>query len=112
MEPSRRVDILVLLQLFELYPVVVFPKSVLLFINLEEDLVAYSYDNNYCNAMMFRNGQDDTDGTAPPVPCFTDDYRWGKLAERVDVDDDPLLYYVVDGEYVPYMKFGEFYDGD
>ena len=34
-------------------------------------LMTYSYDSNGCNAIMFRNGQDSTMGTADPLPFFT-----------------------------------------
>lgn len=52
----------------------------------EEDspLIAYSLDANACNAMMYRNGEDDRDGTAPPLPHYTSDESWDDLREVVD----------------------------
>lgn len=35
------------------------------------DLMVYSYDENACNAMMYRNGVDERDGVAQPLPHYS-----------------------------------------
>lgn len=55
-------------------------------------LIQYTYDANACNAMMYRNGKDDSDGTAPPLPHYTSDESWDDLrevAEKVMGDAPP-----------------------
>lgn len=42
--------------------------DVYLFWEPGSDLVSYSWDANACNAMLFRNGYDRSEGTAKPVP--------------------------------------------
>lgn len=48
-----------------------------------EEWMAYSWDQNACNAMMFRNGKDDKAGTAPPLPGYVFDISaaWNVVAE-------------------------------
>ena len=45
--------------------------------------VVYSYDNNACNAMMYRNGKDISGGTAPPLPFWSSEFggAWEVIAE-------------------------------
>lgn len=47
-----------------------YKADVLLFFAVGHPHVVYSYDDNSCNAMMYRNGVDDTDGTAPSLPSY------------------------------------------
>ena len=35
------------------------------------DLMVYSYDENACNAMMYRNGVDESAGVAAPLPYYS-----------------------------------------
>jgi hypothetical protein len=50
-----------------------YPLEVTLFYWPNDPLITYSYDANACNAMMYRNGKDDTAGTAPPLPRYSGD---------------------------------------
>ena len=43
------------------------------FFDRQSGLMVYSYDTNGCNALMFRNGESDSDGTADPLPYWSDD---------------------------------------
>jgi hypothetical protein len=62
-------------------------REVTLFFRPGNPLVEYSYDEHSCNAMMFRNGVDPSDGTARPLPLYSEemDDAWSLrhwLAER------------------------------
>ena len=48
-------------------------REVLCFYRPGSPEMAYSYDDNACNAMMFRNGVDDSAGYALPLPRYHDD---------------------------------------
>ena len=50
-----------------------YPHEVTLFFRPGNPLVEYSYDENACNAMMHRNGKDDSDGTASPLPFYSEE---------------------------------------
>src|SRR5713226_5622656 len=46
--------------------------EVLCFYRPLSPLMVYSLDADACNAMMFRNGVDESDGFAPPLPFYSD----------------------------------------
>ena len=48
-------------------------REVTLFFAPGHTLVTYSCDFRSDNAMMYRNGEDDRDGIAPPLPVFSED---------------------------------------
>lgn len=48
-------------------------REVTLFYWPNDPLIAYSWDENACNAMMYRNGKDDSNGTAPSLPFYDSD---------------------------------------
>lgn len=48
-----------------------YPYDVYLFRDPISGNLLYSLDENACNAMMYRNGVDATDGTLPPLPHFS-----------------------------------------
>ena len=50
--------------------------EVLLFFAPGRRFVEYSFDLNSCNWMMYRNGVDDKNGTAEPLPQYDDDLNW------------------------------------
>lgn len=47
-----------------------------LFFAPESVWVIYSYDENGCNALMFRNGNDASDGYARPLPAYSEDIEY------------------------------------
>jgi hypothetical protein len=48
-----------------------YPLEVVLFFWPGEPLVGYSYDKNACNACIWRNGVNEKDGVAPPLPRYS-----------------------------------------
>lgn len=50
-----------------------YPAEVTLFCYPNSDLIEYSCDPRSNNAIMFRNGRDDSDGSAAPLPNYSDD---------------------------------------
>lgn len=67
-----------------------YPVEVALFFRPGNPLVEYSLDERSCNARMFRNGVDEKDGTAPPLPFYSEEieHAWEvmeKLRESGDV---------------------------
>lgn len=50
-----------------------YPLEVMCFYREGSPLIVWSFDAASCNAMMFRNGVDASDGTAEPLPQFSDD---------------------------------------
>ena len=50
-----------------------YPVEVLCFYEEWSRNISYTYDERSCNAMLYRNGVDDSNGTAPPLPQFSED---------------------------------------
>jgi hypothetical protein len=74
-------------------------REVLLFFSPGETLVSYSADANACNAMMYCNGRDASDGTAPPLPAFSTDMAaaW-RVVEKLATDG---FYCRIDSPFEP-----------
>lgn len=90
---SREIDSLVATEIMGLTKKTIqpdwYPHPVDLFFHPDGGFVVYSYDENACNAMMHRNGKDDSDGTAPPLPSFSTDVEYlGELLLSMDVDPE------------------------
>ena len=71
---DRQIDCLVMEKVFG-YRVVEkkldwYRVPVFFFYASNSDVPEYTYDSNACNAMIYRNGRDDSDGTVPPLPFF------------------------------------------
>lgn len=69
---------------------------VLCFYRKGSPLIKYSYDENGCNAMMFRNGVDDSAGTAPPLPQYSENIEdaW-EVVEKFHADDKQFVLWAV-----------------
>lgn len=48
-----------------------YPLKVIGFYEEDNPLMIYSWDKGSCNAMMFRNGENDKDGIAQPLPRYS-----------------------------------------
>lgn len=86
---NRQIDVLVAEKVLGMRLVRVKPDwyrgvEVLLFFH-GLDWIEYSYDDNYCNATMYRNGRDATDGYASPLPSYSDDMgeAWSNIVPAV-----------------------------
>lgn len=47
-----------------------YPYEVTFFMEPDSGLVQWTYDDNACNFMAYRNGRDESDGIAKPLPLF------------------------------------------
>ena len=61
-------------------------REVWLFTRPGSTRVDYSWDASSCNACMYRNGVDDTDGTADPLPGYSDNIEaaWEIVDEMIE----------------------------
>ena len=90
---SRELDALVATEIMGLEKQTIqpdwYPHPVDLFIHPKNGLIVYSYDENACNAMMHRNGKDDSDGTAQPLPSFSCDVEsLDEILLSMDIDPE------------------------
>ena len=85
-DPLREVDCLLAQHVLNYEMQIVnpdwYPHEVRCFIwrDSKSPLMAYSYDQNACNASMFANGKDEKDGYAQPLPRWSGEdsegYEW------------------------------------
>jgi len=77
-------------------------------------LIQYSWDSNSCNAQMYRNGKDDSQGIADPLPWYTNTTSDGHqfflpIVERMAKLDYLLRFYACPN---PRGKDGIIYDAE
>jgi hypothetical protein len=74
--PGRKLDILIAHALFgyqmRLPNTPWYPVQIIVFY-ADDGTMMYSFDQRSCNAMMFKNGVDDRDGTVPALPMWCED---------------------------------------
>lgn len=66
-------------------------REVILFYHPDDPLIVYSYDTNACNAMMYRNGVDNTNGIAPPLPNYSQELELAWSEVKPTIQDTSLL---------------------
>jgi hypothetical protein len=81
--------------------------EVLLFYEPGHALASYSYDERSCNACMYRNGADRTDGIAPPLPYFSCEIAdaWA-VVEKMRADG--FVYEITDVPHHPARQWAGF----
>jgi hypothetical protein len=95
MSPARELDALVAEKVLGMHVERIRPawyhggQEVLCFYQPLGTLMEYSLDADACNAMMFRNGVDERDGIAPPLPFYTGDIAaaWEVVAHMLGNSD-------------------------
>lgn len=75
--------------------------EVVLFYETDYPLISYSSDARSCNACMYRNGKDDTDGIAPPLPSFSDDIAaaWLVAEAMARLEPHPWMLTLMNWDY-------------
>jgi hypothetical protein len=78
-DTERQIDIDIASTIFGYTTRVIQPTwyrhEVMLFYRVGDDMPEYSYDENACNAIIYRNGRDDSDGVARPLPFYSNEYE-------------------------------------